>query len=165
MLVGYGYSYAEYRTQQESFGLWFGEEVQSYNPPQDRRHQLSSTFSVELGKFYLGANWQFGSGLPFTRPAGFDQVLIFNEGLLNVKQDYGTDRILLEKPYNSRLPVFHRLDVSLERDIDIKSVLVNVKVGAINTYDRANIFYYDVFTQNRVDQLPFFPYASFKVEV
>jgi hypothetical protein len=39
-----------------------------------------------------------------------------------------------------------------------------MQIGAINLYDRANIFYYDVYTHRRVDQLPFAPYVSLKLE-
>jgi len=35
-----------------------------------------------------------------------------------------------------------------------------LQAGAINAYDRTNIFYYDLFTQRRVDQLPLAPYAA-----
>jgi hypothetical protein len=37
-------------------------------------------------------------------------------------------------------------------------------VGAITVYDRTNIFFYDVYTRRRVDQLPFAPYASLRLE-
>jgi hypothetical protein len=32
----------------------------------------------------------------------------------------------------------------------------------MNLYDRQNIFYYDIYTQRRVDQLPLFPYLAVK---
>ena len=35
-----------------------------------------------------------------------------------------------------------------------------VQVGLINAYDRQNMFYYDLFTGRRLDQLPLAPYAS-----
>ncbi|UCG87995.1 MAG: hypothetical protein JSW71_05475, partial [Gemmatimonadota bacterium] len=35
-----------------------------------------------------------------------------------------------------------------------------VQAGVINAYDQQNIFYYDLFTGRRLDQLPLAPYAS-----
>lgn len=37
--------------------------------------------------------------------------------------------------------MYHRLDVSIERDFELENNLeLNVKAGAINTYDRRNLF-------------------------
>ena len=36
--------------------------------------------------------------------------------------------------------------------------------GVINAYNRKNIFYYDVFTTRRIDQLPFAPYLSVRFQ-
>ena len=41
---------------------------------------------------------------------------------------------------------------------------MTVQVGAINVYDRANLFYFDLFTVRRVDQLPLIPNLSIKFE-
>jgi hypothetical protein len=37
---------------------------------------------------------------------------------------------------------------------------MELQAGAINVYNRSNMFYYDLFTGRRVDQLPFAPYLS-----
>ena len=54
----------------------------------------------------------------------------------------------------------HRLDVSLGREFDVGFGQLTGQVGAINAYDRQNMFYYDLYTGRRVDQLPLAPYAS-----
>ena len=36
--------------------------------------------------------------------------------------------------------------------------------GVVNAYDRTNIFYYDIFTTRRVDQLPLAPYLSVRLQ-
>lgn len=63
------------------------------------------------------------------------------------------------------MPVYHRFDISLARSFDLAYGLIDFQVGAINLYDQANIFYYDVYTHRRVDQLPFAPYFSLKLEI
>lgn len=166
-LAGYGISRTLYTSAQDHFNVWFGEEIQEYNPPHDRRHQVNLLFSVDIGKFTLGSRWQFGSGLPYTRPLGFDDLLDFRERLPDVTTDRGTRRVILDKPYQGRMPVVHRLDVSVERSFKLTNsgTALNLQVGAINSYDQTNIFYYDVFTHRRIDQLPFLPYATLGLEI
>lgn len=165
-VVGYGYSITTYESAQDNFGFWFDEPVQSFNPPHDRRHQVNTTGSYQWGDYLIGARWQLGTGLPFTQPIGFDEVLFFDNGLPDVRETVGTRRVILDKPYKGRLPVYHRLDASIERDYELQNfgADLNVKIGVINSYDRANLFFYDVFTNRRSDQLPFVPYIAFKVQ-
>jgi hypothetical protein len=61
---------------------------------------------------------------------------------------------------NGRLPSIHRLDLALERDLELPVGKLQAQIGAINVYDRRNMFYYPVYTARRVDQLPLAPYAS-----
>jgi hypothetical protein len=70
---------------------------------------------------------------------------------------------VLDKPFTGRLPLMHRLDLSLQRGFDFSLGRLTAQVGVINAYDRRNMFYYDLFTERRVDQLPLAPYASLTV--
>ncbi|MCW9705407.1 TonB-dependent receptor [Fodinibius salsisoli] len=162
--LGYGYSHTEYETSQGHFDEWFGSSTQQYHPTHDRRHQLSSQLNVDLRSFTVGLSWQFGSGLPYTRPLGFDDLLRFKEKLPNVKEEYGTPRVIMNKPYNGRMPPFHRLDISLERSFRFANSQLTVKGGAMNTYNRTNLFYYDVYDHEQFNQLPIAPYLSLKFE-
>jgi hypothetical protein len=160
----YGYSWTEYRSAQEDFGVWFGEPVQTFHPPHDRRHQANALASLELGPYTFAARWEFGSGFPFTRPLGFAELLAFGADLPNVRGSYGQTRVLLDRPYSAQLPSIHRLDVSMERIVDVGSRQLQLQAGVINAYDRKNIFYYDVFTTRRIDQLPLAPYVSVRIQ-
>lgn len=158
--LGYGWSRTEYRATQAEFASWYGEPVQSYHPPHDRRNQVNAVVNLEEWGFKLSGRWQFGSGLPFTRPLGFDEAFNYNVDLYDVSKSYGTARVLLDRPFNGRLPMVHRLDVALQRDFALSIGKLQLQVGAINVYDRSNMFYYDLYTARRVDQLPLAPYAS-----
>lgn len=162
--IGYGYSYTEYESAQDHFSIWFGEPVQRYNPPHDRRHQVNGLMSFHFGKFTTSLRWELGTGLPFTRPIGFDEIFFYNEGLPNLQREFGTARVLLEKPYRGRTPAYHRLDISLAREFIFSSARMAIQFGAINLYDHTNLFYYDVYTHRRINQLPFAPYFSLKLE-
>jgi hypothetical protein len=158
--VGYGYSWTLYEASQAEFASWFGEPVLSYHPPHDRRHQVNALASLNLDDFRVSVRWQFGSGLPFTRPIGFDEAFDYTRNLYDPHVNLGTTRIVLDRPFTGRLPMTHRLDVSIERDIDLSFGNLVVQAGAINAYDRQNMFYYDLYTGRRLDQLPLAPYVS-----
>lgn len=162
--AGYGFSVTEYEASQDNFGTWYGEPVQSYHPPHDLRHQITLLGGYRRGKTTLNIQWQFGSGLPFTRALGFDE-LVSMRPFLDYRRFRGTTRILFEKPYQSRMPTYHRLDVSLERRFEFERADLTLQAGAVNMYDRANIFYLDIFTLRRVDQLPLVPFAGIKVDL
>lgn len=158
--LGYGLALVEYQSAQDAFSEWFGEPVQKYNPPHDRRHQVNAVLGYEFPWFELQTRWQLASGLPFTRPFGFDELFDYRWRMPNVQLEPGIPRMIVDKPYQGRLPLVHRLDASIERGFDIGAGRLELQVGAINAYDRTNLFYYDLFTQRRVDQLPFAPYAA-----
>jgi hypothetical protein len=161
---GYGYGWTEYDSEQAGFGVWYGEPVLSFHPPHDRRHQGNVISSLRLGRYTLAARGEFGSGLPFTRPIGFDEMFNFRGDLPSVRQRYGETRVLLDRPYGGRLPSTHRLDLSMERLFDLGAYEMQLQAGVINVYDQRNIFYYDVFTNRRIDQLPVAPYLSLKLQ-
>jgi hypothetical protein len=158
--LGYGWSWTQYQATQAQFASWYGEPVQSYHPPQDRRHQVNAVVSLDVAGFKASGRWQYGSGLPFTRPLGFDEAFNYAVDLYDISKSYGTARVLLDRPFNGRLPTMHRLDLSLKRDFELPIGKLEAQLGAINLYDRRNMFYYDIYTARRVDQLPLAPYAS-----
>ena len=160
---GYGYSKTTYRTSQELFNNWFGEDVQSYHPAHDRRHQLTLQSGFDWKNFSINVSWMVGTGLPFTRPMGFDSYISFEGRPPDVNEDYGTPRVLLEKPFRGRMPDYHRLDMSISNRIPLDKITLTIQGGAINAYDWQNLFYYDVYNQRGISQLPLIPYASLKI--
>ncbi|GAA5522493.1 TonB-dependent receptor [Aliifodinibius salicampi] len=162
--IGYGYSHTEYETRQEQFEYWFGTSSQKYHPSHDRRHQLTAQLNLDINSFSAAINWQFGSGLPFSSPMGFDELLRFEEKLPDVKREHGTTRVIIEKPNNARMPSFHRLDLSLKRSFHFQNNQLTLRGGAINTYNQTNLFYYDVYNHQQFNQLPFLPYLAVNYE-
>lgn len=161
--LGYGYSITEFTTTQPLFITWFGEESQTYSPIHDRRHQINALAGITLLGMDVIVNWKYGSGLPYTQPKGFDDLFVYQYYLPDVQSNYGVPRVLLDKPFNKRLPVFHQLDVSIGKDVELKHTKLGLKAGAVNSYNQTNVFYYDVYTRRRIDQLGFYPFLSIKV--
>ncbi len=162
--VNYGLSSVEYEAKQAALALWYGDERLKFRPPHDRRHQLNVLASTTLGGVDLSVRWNFGSGRPFNRVFGFDGFVLLNgvQDLFNVPDE---QRVIYERPFQGTLPTYHRLDVSAERRFEYDTFTLTLQAGAINLYDRRNLFALDIFTTERSDQLPFVPTVGIKIEV
>ena len=108
--------------------------------------------------------WQYGSGLPYSRALGFD-VFMLPDSQIDVINDPGQARVIYERPFNARLPDYHRLDVSVEREFVTSWATLAAQVGLINAYDRRNLFAYDIFTLQRTDQLPVIPTFGLRADL
>lgn len=160
--MNYGISSTRYVAESSTIEVWYGGEQAAFRPPHDRRHQINVVAGATLAGFDVSARWEFGSGLPFSRAIGFDGFALIDD-VEKASEIPGTRRVIYERPYNAVLPTYHRLDLSVERTMQIDAFDVTVQGSAINTYDRRNLFYVDIFTLRRVDQLPFVPSIALKV--
>ena len=158
----YGLSWVEYEAQQASLELWFGSNTFPFRPAHDRRHQVNVLLGTRFEGVNLTARWQFGSGLPYTRAQGFDGLILL-DNVVDFFQQPGFRRVIYEKPFNGELPAYHRLDVSADYSFYVKGAAITLQASVLNVYDRRNIFYVDIFTQQRTDQLPLVPSIGMKV--
>ena len=161
--LNYGLSSTRYEARQASLALWYGRETLDYRPPHDRRHQLNVLLSTTALGFAMSARWEFGSGLPYSRAVGFDGFVLVDD-IVDVRTAPASRRVIYARPYDGLLPAYHRLDVSIDRTFDLGRARVTVLGSVMNVYDRRNLFYLDVFTLRRVDQLPVLPSLGIKVE-
>ena len=136
----------------------------TYTPSHDRRHQFNALLHAEKDQLGITVQFQYGSGLPFTESSGFDVFLLLTPDT-DVTRAVGQDRILYGSPFEGRQPAYQRLDIWLERRIEQGRTVVTLRAGGINILNRDNLFYYDLFTFSRVDQLPFIPSIGLKVEL
>ncbi len=139
--------------------------LMTYHPHYDRRHNVNlvATWKPgELRKFEFSVRWNFGTGFPFTQNAGFYPYMSFEDGIdtdvFTAEEELG----ILYGEYNAgRLPTYHRLDISAKRVFYLsETAKIEANIGATNVYNRANIFYFDRITNERVNQLPFMPSAG-----
>jgi len=151
--VSYALSRVAYRTEQAT-----------YHPSHDRRHQINALLHAQRGPVGMTIQWQFGTGLPFTRSAGFDVWHLLTPDV-DVTRDPGQERVLYSAPFGGRQPIYQRLDAWLERAIERTHTVATLRAGALNLFNRDNLFYYDLFSLNRVNQLPFVPSVGFKLEL
>ena len=161
--AGYSLSFVEYEPP-ASHGN--GSSSGSFSPPHERRHQVNLMAQVSSGPYRFSARWHYGTGIPFTPINGYfvaappvspdDRTFLTSPGTVEVS---------FADPYSARLPSYHRLDVTGERDFEFNGWRLIVHAGLINVYDRNNIFSYDLLKERRVDQLPMIPSAGVRVEL
>jgi len=149
-----GFVHREYENAQ-------GEMV-SYTPHFDRRHNVNFILSYITGpkkQWEFSVRWNFGTGFPFTQVQGFYEHLTFPDG---VNSDYPTENgqlgIIYGELFGGRLPTYHRLDIDMKKNfyLGAKTKLV-LDVSVINLYNRQNVFYVDLITNEIIYQLPFMP--------
>ncbi len=133
----------------------------TYAPIYDRRHNINILATRTLGKnldWEISARWNFGSGFPYSKTAGYYEQLQIND----INNDLASANALLGILYGelnaARLPSYHRLDVTLKKTVEFsKNSTLEINFACTNVYNRANIFYYDRIRSKRVDQLPIIP--------
>ncbi|MGC6531991.1 MAG: TonB-dependent receptor [Flavobacteriales bacterium] len=139
------------------------DSFQWYDPVFDRRHNVnfvaSQAFGQE-GEWELNARWNLGSGLPFTQTQGFYQPVEVDGGvgsdpLTDNPGDLGISYAGLNE---GRLPVYHRMDLSVRRTFTFsEDSALEITAGVTNVYSRENVFYVNRVTNEVVNQLPILP--------
>lgn len=137
-------------------------ELKQYYPHFDRRHNVNLLVSYIFGSLMnweLNLRWNYGSGFPFTKTAGFYEKLIFEGGInTNYLIENGELGLIYDDLNMGRLPAYHRLDLSLKRIFLLReNIRLEANLSVTNIYDRNNIFFVDRITNKRVDQLPIMP--------
>jgi hypothetical protein len=138
---------------------WDG--MQNYAPVFDRRHNVNLVFTYSFkNNWELNARWNFGSGLPFTPRSGYYHNIDFSNGITTdiTTVNSQTLQTILGDLNSSRLPTYHRLDITVKKDIVFKNkTKLELNAGATNVYNRENIFYVIPEKNESIYQLPFLP--------
>ncbi|PEN14830.1 TonB-dependent receptor [Longibacter salinarum] len=162
--ANYGLSKVVYSAATDDLGAWTGGTVETYTPPHDQRHRVGLRAAADVLGGTASLRWQFSTGRPFTQSYGSDAFLEIL-GIRDLPEEtFGRPRLLYSETYGGRLPSYHRLDASFERPFQIRPGMeLTLEAGAINAYDRNNVFYFDLFLEERVDQLPVVPYLGLEI--
>lgn len=142
--------------------------VIEYPPVFDRRMDMDLVVQRRLPwGIDAGLRWNFGTGLPYTRPLSYRA---HPHQIIDLKLDDGSEDLLWMGPRNAeRLPVQHRLDISLRKVIERRWGRVTPYLDVLNVYNRRNVAHYQYgYIHGRpsgrgVSLLPFLP--TFGVEV
>jgi hypothetical protein len=139
------------RAWREFDDIYSGQEEPGrlrYAPTFDRRLDLDFVVQAMLPRSVeLGFRWNFGTGLPYTRPAG---AYVFNEYWLftgswrpsGSQGDTARTAIVLGPRNASRYPAYHRLDVGVRKTYRKRWGTLTPHLDLLNVYDRRNVLFY-----------------------
>lgn len=135
-----------------------------YPPVFDRRLNVDAVLQGRIvGGIDAGLRWNFGTGLPFTRPlAGYHYFSPMASG-------DGRQGIILGPRNASRYPAYHRLDVSFRRDVLRSWGRLSAVLDILNVYDRRNVLFYhysfedDPPTRSGISMFPVLPTFGFEL--
>ena len=121
MKAFYAYSYSRRYTPELSKKTY----IPDYNIPHTVHLMAAYTFSK---RFSVKADWNFNSGIPYTKPTGF----FYYE---NYKVPFFGSR------NNARLPDYHKMNIAVEYNIPVRKIrnfshLITLSV--FNVYNRVN---------------------------
>lgn len=139
-----------------------GEEFPAIN---DQLHEFKIVQNYSLGAWNFSSTFLFGSGRPFSEPAGQYSVSLLDGRNLNY--------IGVGTKNGSRISPYHRLDVSIHRKFAVDEagkIKGDLGLSFFNVYNRTNIWYYEYdFSQKptvttRVTYLGFTPNFTLAID-
>lgn len=137
------------------------DELRTYVPHYDRRHNMNIVSSYVFGKnqsWEIDVRWNLGSGFPFTQTQGFYEKVGFNNIFDDYTNNSGQLGVIYADLNKGRLPWYHRLDVSVKKQWKLsENSRIEANLGATNIYNRDNLFYFDRLSNSKRYQLPFLP--------
>ncbi|MBN1301095.1 MAG: TonB-dependent receptor [Melioribacteraceae bacterium] len=147
---------------------WAYQKINGFEffPKYDSRHNVKSLLEISFGSGWQGAvTWNFNTGHPFTPTEGFYDRIYLEE--LNNREFLESyyPQTLLGKKNSFRLPVYHRLDLTVSKRFDFDLLKFTLDLSVLNVYDRKNLFYFERDTGKKVNMLPFLTSATVKIEI
>lgn len=139
---------------------------QTYYPRYDVRHHMNLLGAFRpWNNFELTMRWEFSSGYPFTQTMGFyDRIILSDPVHTPPEHETGEPYAILGLKNAARLNPYHRLDAGVTYRFEFGQVRGSVGVHIINLYNRKNVFYFERYTGQRIDMIPFFPSATVAFE-
>jgi hypothetical protein len=134
-----------------ALGLDDVPQTVTFAPVWDRTADVDVVLSYDLpGGIDTGARWNFGTGIPYSRPVG--QFVAFEtstiDGGYRVQRPIGDDDgsvpvyIVPGERNRERYPAYHRLDVTLRRPYARRWGSFTPYLQVLNAYDRRNVLFY-----------------------
>ena len=99
----------------------------------DQRHEFKTVHSFEWENYRLAATFVYASGKPFTEPAGQYSIELLDGRTFNY--------ISVGAKNASRLPAYHRLDISMHYVTKVDRFDLDFGFSVFNLYNRRNVWY------------------------
>lgn len=140
--IAYSFSYNNRQFQNLNFGKPFPYKY-------DRRHDFSITINHKLAKNKeLAATWVFSSGQPISLPnTGYSLLAMEHTDRNNpnnwgdIMYHYNNEVHIYGYRNNYRMPHYHRLDISMHFNKQLRKGLRTWTLGVYNAYNHHNPYY------------------------
>lgn len=144
----------------------------TYPPIFDRRVDIDLVVRRSLGwGVESGLRWNFGSGLPFTRPLG--SYATYTRGLGDPRifwdQETFEYSVALGQRNGARYPAYHRLDISFRKPMARRWGQITPYLDILNVYNQRNVLFYffdfanDPPTRSGVSMFPALPTVGVEI--
>lgn len=134
--VSYSYSRSLRQFEEINYGEWYAYKY-------DRPHNFSITGSYKLNeKVRLSANWVITSGHAVTMPIGIYP-------LSNSENFYIPFYLYYDGRNNSRMPIYHRLDLSYKKEFVKNNKIHSFSIDVYNAYNKLNAYYLTIQNYDR----------------
>jgi hypothetical protein len=147
--------------------------VVAYPPIFDRRIDVDLLVQVLLpGDVEGGLRWNYGGGLPYTRPLGGYEVFTYrlvDDGARSPPETEPALGIVLGDRNAQRYPPYHRLDAGVRRTFRPRWGRITPYLDVLNVYNRRNpLFYFYEFDENPptrsgISMFPLLPTAGVEI--
>ena len=97
----------------------------------DRRHEVKWVGSYKRGPWRYGATWVYASGAAYTAPESYYAIDLIDGNSLSF--------VHVGERNASRLPAYHRMDVSVSRAFEAEEFDWSAGVSIFNLYGRGNV--------------------------
>jgi hypothetical protein len=156
------------------YGLsWRERDDVRYFPAQDRRHNANVVIGyAPSARYAMGLRIGVASGTPYTSWAGVMQRWQYDPILKTwVRAETTDDNDIVHGARNAaRLPLYSRVDFSIERRFDVGRAIVRPQLSLVNVMNYRNAFVYALdpatnpLTVREYSQFPLLPSLGVRVE-
>lgn len=117
-----------------------GTDTMLYWDRNDRRHLFGLSVEKDLGRGWtLSGTFNLNSGVPYT-PLLYTQSPQERVGSADLNR--GTSRhVIVGEKNSARVPLYHRLDLKLRRDLPKLPLRPHIYLEILNVYNRQNAYY------------------------
>ena len=142
--------------------------MQYYHPHYDRRHNANMVISYYFGRalspWVVNARFNLGSGFPYSPVTSYyDKIDLGDYSTYSVLERGHAYGVLFGEINSARLPIYHRLDLTLKRILSLKNNgSIELSFSIYNCYNRKNLFFFDASNYQVKYQLPVLPVIGIK---
>jgi len=158
------------RTFPDTYSPFIPQPDVTYPPIFDRRIDFDLVLRYPLpGGWDGGLRWNFGTGIPYTRPIGSHRYylpdFLREQGLL----DRDGSAVVLGERNGSRYAPYHRLDLSFRKTFEKTWGSLVPYLNLVNVYNRKNVLFYFFDyrarppTRSGISMFPILPTFGFEV--